>query len=95
MSTNFANRKTKIGVVTSDACDKTVVVQVERMVIDPQFKKHIRRKKKFMAHDEENQAKAGDVVEIRESRPLSKRKRWRVVRLVKKADLPQEKGAQT
>ena len=86
-------RKTKTGVVVSDAMDKTVTIEIERMVMDPQFKKYIRRKKKFMAHDENNECKRGDIVEVRESRPLSKRKRWRVVRMVKKTDLPQEVGA--
>jgi small subunit ribosomal protein S17 len=73
--------------------DKTVSIQIERMVMDPQFKKYIRRKKKFLAHDENNECKRGDTVEVRASRPLSKLKRWRVVRMVKKADLPQEVGA--
>jgi small subunit ribosomal protein S17 len=83
----MTTRKTKTGVVTSDAMDKTVVVEVERTVMDPVFKKYVRRRKKFMAHDEENVCKRGDIVEIRESRPLSKRKRWRVTKLVKKEAL--------
>ncbi len=91
MSTELSSRKTRVGIVTSDAMDKTVAVQVERTVLDPTFKKHIRRKKKFLAHDEKNECKRGDVVEIRESRPLSKRKHWRVTKLLKKALLPQEK----
>lgn len=85
-------RKTKTGVVVSDAMDKTVAIETERTVMDPQFKKYIRRKKKFLAHDENNECKCGDTVEVRESRPLSKHKRWRVVRIVKKTDLPQEAG---
>lgn len=93
MSTQTTTRKVKTGIVVSDAMDKTVAIEVERMVMDPQFKKYIRRKKKFLAHDEKDECKRGDLVEIRESRPLSKRKRWRVVRLVKKADLPQEVSA--
>jgi len=87
MSQAMTTRKTKVGVVTSDAMDKTVVVEVQRTVMDPEFKKYVRRKKKFMAHDEENVCKRGDVVEIRESRPLSKRKRWRVTKCVKKEEL--------
>lgn len=67
------------GVVVSDAADKTVVVRVERMVIHPLYKKFIRRSKKYMAHDDANQLKAGDVVRIRECRPISKRKRWEVL----------------
>jgi small subunit ribosomal protein S17 len=93
MSTQTTARKTKTGIVVSDAANKTVAIEIERMVMDPQFKKYIRRKKKFLAHDEKDECRIGDLVEIRESRPLSKRKRWRVVRLVKKADLPQEVNA--
>jgi small subunit ribosomal protein S17 len=93
MSTEISTRKVRIGIVTSDAMDKTVAVQIERTVMDPQFKKYIRRKNKFLAHDENNECKRGDVVEIRESRPLSKRKHWRVTKLVKRAELPQEKLA--
>jgi small subunit ribosomal protein S17 len=93
MSTQTTTRRTKTGLVVSDAMDKTVAVEIERMVKDPQFKKFIRRKKKFLVHDENGECKRGDLVEIRESRPLSKRKRWRVVRLIKKAEFPQEVNA--
>ena len=67
------------GVVTKDAKDKTVVVRVERRVKHPLYQKFIRRSKKYMAHDEANASKAGDVVRIRECRPLSKRKRWEII----------------
>ena len=67
------------GVVVSDAMDKTVVVRVERRIMHPIYKKFIRRSKKYAAHDEANQFKAGDVVSIRECRPMSKTKRWEVV----------------
>ena len=67
------------GVVTSDAADKTVVVKVERRFRHPLYKKIIRRSKKFMAHDEANNCKVGDIVTIRECRPLSKRKTWEVI----------------
>jgi small subunit ribosomal protein S17 len=67
------------GVVASDACDKTVVVLVERRFRHPVYKKFITRSKKYMAHDENNVHKAGETVRIEESRPLSKRKRWIVV----------------
>lgn len=87
MKSNESLRKVKVGVVTSNAMNKTVAVQVERTVMDPQFKKFVRRKKKFLAHDENNEYRRGDTVEIRESRPLSKRKRWRVVKLVKREEL--------
>jgi len=67
------------GVVVSDACDKTVIVRVERRVMHPVYKKYIMRSKKYAAHDEANVFKAGDTVRIEESRPISKRKRWVVL----------------
>jgi small subunit ribosomal protein S17 len=68
------------GVVVSDKMDKTVVVRVERRVQHPIYKKFIRRSKKYVAHDELNEVKAGDIVRIRECRPLSRSKRWEVLR---------------
>jgi len=67
------------GVVVSDKMDKTVVVTVERQFKHPLYKKYIRRSKKYHAHDETNEFKAGDKISIRECRPLSKQKRWEVV----------------
>jgi small subunit ribosomal protein S17 len=67
------------GVVVSDACDKTVVVRVERRVMHPVYKKFITQSKKYMAHDETNTHKEGETVRIQESRPISKRKRWVVL----------------
>ena len=67
------------GVVVSDKMDKTVTVRVERQVMHPIYKKFIRRAKKYAAHDESNVQKIGDLVSIRESRPMSKHKRWEVV----------------
>ncbi|MBV9827021.1 MAG: 30S ribosomal protein S17 [Alphaproteobacteria bacterium] len=67
------------GTVVSDACNKTVVVRVERRVMHPVYKKYVSRSKKYAAHDEENRYRAGDVVRIEECRPLSKRKSWIVV----------------
>ena len=67
------------GTVTSDKADKTVTVKVERRIAHPIYKKTILRSKKFHAHDEENRCKTGDVVQIIESRPMSKTKRWQVV----------------
>jgi small subunit ribosomal protein S17 len=67
------------GVVVSDAMDKTVVVRVERRVMHPIYKKFIRRSKKYAAHDETNIVKIGDVVRIRECRPISRSKSWEVV----------------
>ena len=71
-------RRTLEGLVVSDGMDKTVVVRVERLVKDPQYKKYVRRYSKFMAHDEENACAVGDRVRIIEHRPISKRKRWKV-----------------
>lgn len=72
-------RRVLQGVVVSDKMDKTVVVNVERRLMHPLYKKFIRRSKKYAAHDESNVAKVGDVVKIRECRPISKNKRWEVV----------------
>ena len=78
-------RRTLIGLVVSDAMDKTVVVRVERLVQDPRYKKYVRRYTKFMAHDESNDCSVGDRVRIIEHRPLSKRKRWKVQTTLAKA----------
>ena len=67
------------GVVVSDKNDKTVVVEVERRVMHPIYKKFIRRSKKYAAHDENNTCKIGDVVRIRECRPISKNKTWELI----------------
>lgn len=79
-------RAEKIGVVASDKMTKTVVVRVDRLVKHPIYRKYVRRRKKFMAHDELG-AKVGDKVKIVETRPLSARKRWRVVAIIQKAEL--------
>ncbi|AMW33030.1 SSU ribosomal protein S17P [Fervidobacterium changbaicum] len=80
-------KKRFIGVVVSDKMDKTVTVKVERLVKHPKFGKYVKRSKKFYAHDENNACRVGDVVEIEESRPLSKLKRWVVVRIVERSKL--------
>lgn len=67
------------GLVVSDKSDKTVIVQVERMEMNPIYKKFVKRSRKFAAHDEENKCKAGDVVRIQECPPISKRKKWIVI----------------
>ena len=72
-------RRVMRGVVVSDKMDKTIVVLVERRFMDPKYKKIIRRSKKFHAHDEANHFKIGDIVQIRECRPLSKLKCWEVM----------------
>jgi small subunit ribosomal protein S17 len=78
-------QKTQTGVVISDKMDKTVVVQVDRLVRHPMYKKYVRRRAKYVAHDETNSCKVGDRVLIRETRPFSKMKRWRVSEVLEKA----------
>jgi small subunit ribosomal protein S17 len=78
-------RKLRQGRVVSDKMDKTVVVAIERMVEHPLYGKRMKRTTKFHAHDENNECREGDLVEIRETRPLSKLKRWRVARIVERA----------
>lgn len=77
-------RLEKVGLVTSDKMEKTVVVRVERQVRHQKYKRYIRRRSKFMAHDDLG-ARVGDTVRIIETRPLSARKRWRVVEIVQRA----------
>ena len=77
-------RAEKVGVVASDKMEKTVVVRVDRLVKHPKYRRYVRRTSKFMAHDETGAA-IGDKVRIVETRPLSARKRWRVVEIVQKA----------
>jgi small subunit ribosomal protein S17 len=79
-------RAEKVGIVSSDKMTKTVVVRVDRLVRHPVYRKYVKRRKKFMAHDELG-AKIGDKVKIVETRPLSARKRWRVVEIIQKAEL--------
>ena len=79
-------RAEKVGVVASDKMTKTVVVRVDRLVKHPIYRKYIRKRKKFMAHDELG-AKTGDKVRIVETRPMSAHKRWRVVEIIQKAEL--------
>ena len=78
-------RKTRIGVVSSNKMDKTVVVAVERKVQHPIYGKFLKKTTKFHAHDEKNECNIGDTVRIMESRPLSTTKRWRLVEIVEKA----------
>ncbi len=73
------------GVVVSDKMDKTRVVQIERLVKHPLYKKYIKRSRKFMMHDENNETRVGDVVRMMETRPLSRHKRWRLVEIVERA----------
>jgi len=78
-------RKTRVGRVISDKMQKTVVVAIERRVAHPVYGKMVTRTRNIKAHDEENSAKAGDLVRIAETRPLSKDKRWRLVEIVERA----------
>lgn len=78
-------KKTQVGIIISDAMDKTVVVRVEKLQKHPVYKKYLRRRAKYKAHDENNECRVGDKVIIIESRPLSKEKRWRVLRILEKA----------
>jgi small subunit ribosomal protein S17 len=80
-----SRKTTKVGLVTSSAADKSVVVKVENLVMHPLYSKFVRTSSKFMAHDEENTCNEGDRVLIEECRPLSKRKRWRVRKVIERA----------
>ncbi|MDD5153334.1 MAG: 30S ribosomal protein S17 [Thermodesulfobacteriota bacterium] len=79
------HRKTQIGIVVSDKMDKTIVVQVERLVKHPVYKKYVRRRARYKAHDEANACKVGDKVMIEECRPLSRDKRWGVRQVIERA----------
>jgi small subunit ribosomal protein S17 len=78
-------RRLEVGVVTSDKMNKTRRVEIPRLVKHPRYGKYIRRRTICHVHDEQNQSHTGDMVEIMESRPLSKTKHWRIIRVVKKA----------
>lgn len=80
-------RKNKVGMVVSDRMDKTVVVRVERLVPHPVYKKYVKRRTTYKAHDEKNAYRVGDRVEIVETRPVSKGKRWRVSRLIERTEV--------
>ena len=85
MSEIRAFRKTRIGQVVSDKMDKTIVVAIEDSVRHPLYKKTMKRTYKLKAHDENNECGIGDTVEVMETRPLSKDKRWRLIRIIEKA----------
>lgn len=78
-------RKERIGIVTSDKMDKSIVVSVERKVKHPKYGKFVKNTTKFVAHDEKNDSNEGDTVRIMETRPLSKTKNWRLVEIVERA----------
>lgn len=79
------NKKVLTGYVISNKAEKTIVVNVETLIEHPLYKKYVKRRKKFMAHDPKNECEIGDKVQIIESRPLSKKKRWRLLKIVQKA----------
>jgi small subunit ribosomal protein S17 len=79
-------RKERVGLIVSDRADKTVTVAVEALVRHPMYKKRVRRSRKFMVHDEGNEARVGDTVRIVETRPLSARKRWRLANIISRAE---------
>ena len=81
----ISSRKTRVGKVVSDKMDKTVVVAIEDRVAHPLYKKIVGRTYKLKAHDENNECGIGDTVEVMETRPLSKDKRWRLIRIIEKA----------
>ena len=85
MSSERNLRKTRIGVVSSSAREKTITVKVERKIMHPMYGKFMKKTSKFHAHDEVNTAGIGDTVLIMETRPLSKLKRWRLVEVIQKA----------
>ena len=80
------NRKERTGVVVSDVQNKTIVIEVTRRTTHPRYKKVIKVKKKYTAHDEKNEAKIGDTVRVGETRPMSKVKRWRLLEIISHAE---------
>lgn len=80
------NRKTREGVVVSDKMNKSIVVLEEQSYLHPIYKKRVKKSKKFVAHDEKGEAKIGDTVKIRETRPMSKTKNWELVSIIKRGE---------
>lgn len=89
-NTAISNKKVLKGRVVSDKMNKTVVVEVERKFMQSTFKKVVRATKKYKVHDEKNECKVGDVILMTETRPLSKDKRWRLLEIIKKAEVIDE-----
>ena len=81
----MGQRKQFIGRVVGNKMDKTIVVEIERLMMHSLYKKSVRRRKRFKSHDEKNECSIGDIVKIEETRPLSKNKRYRVVDIIEKA----------
>ena len=78
--------KTKTGVVVSNKMDKTATVSVDRLLLEQRFKKYVKHSKKFLVHDAKNECEMGDLVQIKETRPISKRKTWAIVKVLKRAE---------
>ena len=85
MSVERNLRKTRVGLVISSKMDKSITVSIERKIQHPIYGKSLKRSKKFVAHDEENTCNEGDTVKIMETRPISKRKKWRLVEVLERA----------
>jgi len=85
MSVERNLRKTRVGLVISSKMDKSITVSIERKIQHPIYGKSLKRSKKFVAHDEENTCNEGDTVKIMETRPMSKRKKWRLVEVLERA----------
>jgi len=83
--TKLSSKKQRIGVVSSNKMEKSITVLIERRIKHPIYGKFVKKSKKFMAHDETNDANIGDTVKIEESRPLSKRKKWKLVEVIERA----------
>lgn len=77
-------RKRWVGIVVNDKCNKTIKVQIEQIFMHPLYKKQVRKKRNILVHDEKNEARVGDRVEVIESRPLSRLKRWRLVKIIER-----------
>lgn len=80
-----SRKKVRVGKVVSNKADKTIVVSIERQVAHPIYKRYFKQAKKIMAHDEMNECNIGDTVKVIESRPLSARKRWRLIEIIERA----------
>lgn len=85
----MGQRRVLQGVVVSDKMQKTVVVAVERRTMHPLYRKTVTRTRRFKAHDERNECRVGDIVRIEETRPLSREKRWRVIEIVQRGEVPE------
>lgn len=82
---NLVKKKERVGVVTSNLMDKSIVITVERKVKHPKYGKFIKKSSKFVAHDENNDSNIGDTVKVRECRPMSKTKKWRLIEVIERA----------